>query len=202
MTNTYNPEERPFEPSPETQEPNPSEEVLDVNKLGDVAGVQIGNRFQNANMFAVAEKNISVAFAAGMIAGILGIVGGIVSLAASYQEGLGSFVIAALCFMLAYGISRKSRLCAILLCLIFVEGVLSGLQRGSLSFILSGVFLYWAYKGIVGTFQYHQIAKRNGINIGWAWLMVGICVGLIILLLISGGIILLETYLMPEQVGF
>jgi hypothetical protein len=68
---------------------------------------------------------------------------------------------AALIFGLAYGIYRRSRACAVSLFAYFVLSKLLMLQAGARSsgLPIALVFIYFYFRGVVGTFRYHRAAR-------------------------------------------
>ncbi len=78
--------------------------------------------------------------------------------ALSEMEGL---VGAALILGMAYGISRKSRVCAVLMLVYFaVSRVLVYLADGpSIGMVLSAILLVLYVQGVAGTFEWHQARK-------------------------------------------
>jgi hypothetical protein len=63
---------------------------------------------------------------------------------------------------LAFGISRKSRVCAVVMFVYFVfSKYLLIRQTGQLNGLFMGVvFLYFYALGVAGTFEYHKLRKR------------------------------------------
>ena len=70
----------------------------------------------------------------------------------------------ALIFGLAFGIYRKSRICAVLMLLYFVASkILIMAEGGSASsgIVMALVFLYYFALGVQGTFQLHRLVKQS-----------------------------------------
>jgi serine/threonine-protein kinase len=69
----------------------------------------------------------------------------------------------ALIFGLAFGISRKSRTCAILMLVYFISAkifIMSETGKPS-GILLAIVFIYYYWQGVSGTFAYHKL-KQTG----------------------------------------
>lgn len=78
-----------------------------------------------------------------------------------------SFADAAVILGLAFGIYRKSRACAVLMLLYFIAGkIIMMVETGKPSgLLLSLVFAYYFWQGIVGTFAFHKLktqARNDG----------------------------------------
>ena len=116
---------------------------------------------QNISPIDEALKDIKNASVAGVVSGFL-------TLAVTLYAMLGykylsfdafSLIDVAFTFGLAFGIYKKNRACAIVMLVYFLLSkymILS--ESGSLSSIpLSLVFIYYYYKGLIGTFNYQKI---------------------------------------------
>jgi serine/threonine-protein kinase len=87
-----------------------------------------------------------------------------------------SLVDAFIIFSMAYGIYKKSRLCAVLmfeyflLSKLFIMSTSSQINLGAI--IVGSIFLYFLFQGIIGTFAHHNYnnhgkEKAGPIPIGW-----------------------------------
>jgi hypothetical protein len=87
-----------------------------------------------------------------------------------------SLVDAFIIFSMAYGIYKKSRLCAVLmfeyflLSKLFIMSTSSQINLGAI--IVGSIFLYFLFQGIRGTFAHHknnnEVKEKAGpISIGW-----------------------------------
>ena len=90
----------------------------------------------------------------------------VVSLAALAGSRMGPFtgaelVDVVLILALAFGISRKSRVCAVLMfCYFVISKVMLIASTGQVSGLFMGlVFLYFYALGVQGTFEYHKLRK-------------------------------------------
>ena len=108
-------------------------------------------------------KKIRNAWVACIVSGVLtGILAVIAMIGNSMGGHSGYDVIAALfVFGLAFGISRKSRTCAMLMLAYFVlSKYLLFRASGQVNGLLFGiVFLYFYAMGVQGTFEYHKLRK-------------------------------------------
>jgi len=111
------------------------------------------------------DKKIKHARIAAMVCGTITLAGSVVLIKNQLQTGftllnLLSLFDAAFIFSMAYGIYRKSRICAVLmfeyflLSKIFNISVSSHVNSGVL--IVGAIFLFFLYQGIAGTFAYHK----------------------------------------------
>ena len=153
------------------------------------------------NPCAGTERDISGALAAVIVTAVLGVILGTASLAASYPEGVAAFPGATLMFILAYGISKKSRFCAVVAFVVFLASVFELLSTGPesiLGVILMSVLAYWSFRGVVGTFRYRRIARTMGVSGRPAWLLVGIGLGTLLLLIVTAVTILVQSLLMSH----
>jgi serine/threonine-protein kinase len=104
------------------------------------------------------------AWVAGCISGCITLI--ITLLAISGTSVLGfdawELIDVALIFGLAFGIYRKSRVCAVSMLVYFVAAkILIIKETGQASgAILALIFIYYYWQGIVGTFQYHKFVER------------------------------------------
>ena len=89
----------------------------------------------------------------------------LVALALSGSQSLGvdawGVIDLAILLGLAYGVYRKSRICAVLLLLFFLLGrimfmIESGKPNGLL---VTAIFLYYYGRGVMGTFEYHKFVS-------------------------------------------
>jgi len=66
--------------------------------------------------------------------------------------------------ILAYGVYRNSRICAILIFLLFAANkIVMWMDSGDIQGIaLAAVFLWFFARGIIGTFQYHAYVENPG----------------------------------------
>ena len=112
---------------------------------------------------AAVLKKIRNASVAAVIAGVITLV--LAALAISGNPmgghtGMDAFD-ALFVFGMAYGIHRKSRVCAtLMLCYFALSKYLLFKASGQASGLLSGfVFLYFYAMGVQGTFEYHKLRK-------------------------------------------
>jgi serine/threonine-protein kinase len=64
---------------------------------------------------------------------------------------------------MAYGIYRRSRICAVLMLLYFIASkIIISVTLGRPSGLAMGlVFVYFFWQGVVGTFEYHKLEKHQ-----------------------------------------
>jgi hypothetical protein len=112
-----------------------------------------------------AIKDIKNAWMAGVVSGVLTL--GITLIAMSgvkiLSYGAFELIDVALVFGLTFGIYKKSRVCAVLMLIYFLFSKFMLFQEsGKFSGIpLILVFIYYYYKGILGTFNYHKLVGKN-----------------------------------------
>ena len=74
------------------------------------------------------------------------------------------FVDVALIAGLAFGIYRKSRVCAVLMLVYFVGAKIYMIMQGNAKgagLVVAAIFLYYYVLGVQGTFQYHAWVKEH-----------------------------------------
>lgn len=73
-----------------------------------------------------------------------------------------SLIDVVLAFALAFGIYRKSRVCAVAMLVYFVASkIFVIVETGQASGLLvSLIFIYYYWQGVSGTFAYHRIARQ------------------------------------------
>ncbi len=108
-------------------------------------------------------KKIRNASIAAVIAGAITLVLAAMAMSGNPTGGHTSLdaIDALLVFGMAYGIHRKSRVCAtLMLCYFVLSKYLLFKASGQASGLLSGfVFLYFYAMGVQGTFEYHKLRK-------------------------------------------
>jgi hypothetical protein len=137
------------------------------------------------------EKKIKHARIAAMISGVITLAGAITIIHKQTDPQFSLFnmlslVDALIIFSLAYGIHKKSPLCALLM---FEYFLLSKLFNASISshiptgpLIVGIPFLYFLFQGITGTFTHHKSnrgGKERAHPISFGWTCAGSC-GLIL----------------------
>ncbi|OZG71578.1 hypothetical protein BTA51_20055 [Hahella sp. CCB-MM4] len=117
----------------------------------------------------IPEKLINKINNGAIAATVLGVlVLGLILLYSSSRPDLGSDYLmwlgftAAVCFALAYGIYRKSRVASTLMFFLFLLiKILIWIQTGSFDRIfMSAIFLYFLFRAMAATFQYHKRLKE------------------------------------------
>jgi hypothetical protein len=107
-------------------------------------------------------KMIKEAAMAGAISGSFTLIFTLVSIFISPMLNMSvwSLVDVALAFGLAFGIHRKSRVCATLLFVYFIGAKIYILSIaptfGAGGLVMGAVFAYYFFRGILGTFRYHK----------------------------------------------
>ncbi len=108
-----------------------------------------------------ANRAIKGAWIVGIIAGVATLVSSLTLGATPY--GLSALIDVFIIFSLTFGIYKKNRACAVIFFIYFVGSKIFQLIAfgwwGSLPFAV--VFSIFLYRGILGTFAYHRIAKAE-----------------------------------------
>lgn len=111
-------------------------------------------------------KAIRNAWIAAVVSGAITVLFSLIGMAGGGSMGFSawSLIDAALIFGLAFGIYRKSRVCALIMLIYFVGSKILMLMDGYASNLfgiaLALAFLYWYTKGVIGTFAYHKLIKN------------------------------------------
>lgn len=115
-------------------------------------------------------KKIRSAWIAACISGAITLLLTLVAMSGTALLGLDawSLVDVALIFGLAFGISRKSRVCAVLMLGYFVlSKILMMVETGQPSgLLLAVVFGYYFWQGVHGTFAYHRLKAAPPAPVG------------------------------------
>ncbi|SRR5712692_487560 len=111
-------------------------------------------------------KKIRNAWIAGVISGCLTLVVTLVAMGGTSILGYSAWelVDVALVFGLTFGIYKKSRTCAILMLVYFAYSkfILLVENPGKTSgIVMAVIFIYFYALGVVGTFQYHKLARAH-----------------------------------------
>jgi len=113
-----------------------------------------------------AEKKVSNAWWAALLSAGVTVIFAFISLGGEPVAGIDAwaFLDVALILGLAFGISRKSRICAVLLLVYFVGGkILMWTEAGNVRGLpVALVFMWYFAQGVVGTFQYHGLTGSRG----------------------------------------
>ena|SRR5688572_24584629 len=111
------------------------------------------------------RKQIKYAWVAASISGLLTLVFALVAISGTSIFGYTAWelVDAALVFGLAFGIYKKSRICAVVTFAYFIAAkiymmVEAGQPNG---IVLAMVFAFFYYQGVIGTFAYHKIVRSH-----------------------------------------
>jgi hypothetical protein len=108
-----------------------------------------------------AEKKVSNAWWAALFSAGVTVIFAFISLGGEPVAGIDAwaFLDVALLLGLAFGVSRKSRSCAVLLLVYFVGGkILMWTEAGNVRGLpVALVFMWYFAQGVVGTFQYHGL---------------------------------------------
>ena len=133
---------------------------------------------------AKANKRIKQAWIAGVISGVITLIAILQSVAGVDILGFGihNLLDVTLIFGLAYGIYRKSRVCAVIMFVYFVGNrILMLVESGKPSgLVMAALFGYWFFQGIRGTFGYHKLeptvkklkAKTVLLVFGWVFFII------------------------------
>lgn len=110
-------------------------------------------------------RHIRNAWIAACISGVLTLGVTLLSMSGTAALGLDAWTLVdvALIFGLAYGIWRKSRVCAVLMLVYFLFSkivlvVQTGKFQGGL---VALIFLYYYFQGVVATFAYQRLVKGS-----------------------------------------
>ncbi len=108
-------------------------------------------------------KKIKNAWITGVISGSLTLLVTLLAITGTSIIGATgwTFLDAALIFGLTFGIYKKSRTCAVLMCVYFIVAKIliligTGKPTGATTAFL---FVYFYAQGVIGTFQYHKLAN-------------------------------------------
>jgi len=111
------------------------------------------------------NKKIAHARIAAMVSGTITMAGAVTLIVNQKQEGISvlnflSLLDAAFIFAMAYGIYKKSRLCAVLMFEYFlfskVLNISLSSQLNAVGLMIGIFFLYFMFQGIRGTYAYHK----------------------------------------------
>lgn len=110
-------------------------------------------------------KKIKNAWVAGLVSIGTTVVFTLISMSGTDIMGLDAwaFVDVFLMLIFVFGIYKKSRTCAVLMLLLFAANkIVMWLEAGTASGLpLALVFLWFYTQGVIGTFQYHSLVKKN-----------------------------------------
>jgi hypothetical protein len=118
-------------------------------------------KIETSSTIDVALKDIKNAWVAGVVSGVLTL--GVTLFAMSGYKYLSfdafSLIDVALTLGLAFGIYKKNRGCAVFMFVYFLfSKYMIITESGSLSSLpLSMVFIYYYFRGVLGTYNYHKI---------------------------------------------
>lgn len=108
-------------------------------------------------------KKIKTGWVAGVVSVCITVVFTLIALSGTDILGGGAvaFIDAGLMAALAFGTYKKSRICAVLMLLLFVANkVLMWMDEGVPSGIVLALVFVWCFvQGAIGTFQYHAFLK-------------------------------------------
>lgn len=108
-------------------------------------------------------KKIRGAWIAAVVSGALTLIIALVAIGGTAIAGINAWnlVDVALIFGLAWGIYRKSRACAVIMLIYFVVSkILFIIETGKPGgVVLSLIFIYYFWKGVQGTYEYHRIVR-------------------------------------------
>ena len=109
------------------------------------------------------QRDIRNGWIAGVISGTVTLAVTLISMFAAPVMGFGAWELldVALIFGLAFGISRRSRTCAILLLIYFLisKFILLAQNPSASSVPMALVFIYFYVRAVIGTFRYHKALK-------------------------------------------
>ena len=108
-------------------------------------------------------KKIKNAWIAGIFSGCVTLAITLLAIGGTSVLGYSAWELidVALIFGLTFGIYKKSRTCAILMLVYFVVSKIMLMidARPSTGLVMAIVFIYFYAMGVVGTFQYHKLAR-------------------------------------------
>ncbi|MFB9867078.1 hypothetical protein [Vreelandella sulfidaeris] len=113
-----------------------------------------------------ALKKIKNAWIAGVVSIAITIAFTFYSMYATEVLGFNAFAFidVALMGVFTFGIYKKSRVCAVLMLLLFAANkALMAIEGNASGIIMALVFLWLYIQGVIGTFQYHKIKKTLSI---------------------------------------
>lgn len=132
-----------------------------ASDLGAPAGVDVPNEIL---------KKIKAGWIAGVVSVCITVAFTLIALTGSDILGVGAaaFIDAGLMAALVFGTFKKSRICAVLMLVLFVANkVLMWMDDGApTGIVLALVFIWYFVQGVIGTFQYHAFLKSaaNGVD--------------------------------------
>ena len=107
-----------------------------------------------------ALRKIKVAWVAAVVAGVVTLAA-VVSVTDTQVVGVSSwnFIDVVLIFGLAFGIYKKSRVCAIIMLIYFILSkiIMWTVSPSPIGLPVTVLFLYCFVQGVIGTFQYHRL---------------------------------------------
>lgn len=117
-------------------------------------------------------KKIKGAWVAGCISGVMTLALTLFVMAGNAALGFSvwSLLDVVMIFGLAFGIYKKSRICAVVMLLYFVVSkvVLMMESPAASGLLVSLVFLYYYAQGVAGTFAFHRFKARQAAEAGRA----------------------------------
>jgi serine/threonine-protein kinase len=124
---------------------------------------------QQHDVELLVPKDIDKKIAGGWVAGLISIAISLVFIGISFFgptiAGMNANALVDVTLMagLAYGVFRKSRICAVLLFLMFLaEKIYAFVATGTVSGIVTSLlFLWFFFQAVIGTFQFHRWKKEN-----------------------------------------
>lgn len=112
-----------------------------------------------------AEKAIKTAYVAAIISGTITLIVSLMAMAGVSFGGINPWMIidAIFIFGMAYGIAKKSRVCAIIMLVYWILAkIVTIMGEGpSGGIVVAIMFAYFFFNGVVGTFTYHQLTEAQ-----------------------------------------
>jgi Ca2+/Na+ antiporter len=110
-----------------------------------------------------ALRKIKTAWVAAIVTGVVTLAATVVSVADTQLGDVSgwNFIDVVLIFGLAFGIYKKSRLCALIMLLYFILGKIAmwTVSPSLIGLPVTILFLYCFVQGVIGTFQYHSLVN-------------------------------------------
>lgn len=111
------------------------------------------------------RRKIKSAWVAAVISGSITLVVTLIAISGTEILGFSVWELfdVALIFGLAFGISKKSRTCAVVMLIYFlISKIILTIESGRPSgVVLSIIFIYYFWQGVSGTFAYHKLKNRD-----------------------------------------
>ena len=125
----------------------------------------VADPLESIAMPEAVERDIRNGWIAALISGSVTLIFVLLAMGGTslYELDAWGLLDAALVFAMAYGIRRRSRTCAVILFLYFIQAKILPLTAGAgaASIPVALVFLYYFGRAVLGTFRYHRLRAAS-----------------------------------------